>query len=87
MFLVCSNEGMKQAIDVAFLRTLIGVRLTLADRAVFRDLWQHRDRLRKEARREELVAYLTRGWDSYGLKGEADPDANRHDVPSTSTDC
>jgi len=74
---------MKTHIDLAFLRTVLSVRLTVAPRTIFRDLWQHKGALLREQRREELVAFLTQGWDSYGLEGEADAYKARHSVPPT----
>lgn len=75
---------MKARIDLQFLRTLMSVRVSLADRSIFRGLSQTRDQLLREHSRDRLVALITQGWDSYGLEGEADPDRARHDIPSCS---
>lgn len=72
---------MKARIDLRFLRTVMRVRLALMDRAIFRGLAQTKDRVLRERCQDQLVDVLTRGWCSYDLSGEADPDAVRHDMP------
>jgi len=81
MFRLCSFGGMKTRIDLDYLRTLLAVRLSVADRLIFRDMWQQRARQLREQRRDQLVDWLTQGWEGYELEGSADPDAHRHDVP------
>ena len=78
---MCSHAVMKDRIDVRYLRLLLAVRLTLADRSLFRDLGQHRDRSLRQARRDELVSHLTQGWDRLDLEGWRDGDTAQHVVP------
>ena len=81
MFPMCSQEGMKTRIDLEYLRMLLAVRLSVADRFIFRDMWQQRARQLREQRRDQLVDFLTQGWEAYELAGSADPAAHRHDIP------
>jgi hypothetical protein len=74
---------MQHRIDLEHLRILLGVRLTMADRALFRDIAQHRDRLLRERRCSELLAFLTQGWEVYGIESVVDDTRARHSVPPT----
>lgn len=72
---------MKARIDLKFLRILMSVRISLADKTIYRGLAQTKDQMLREQSRDRLVSLISRGWDSYDLEGEADPDQARHDMP------
>jgi hypothetical protein len=62
---------------LADLRMKLAVRLAVAPRSLFKQLWLPQSRpYEKDAAREELVAFITQGWDSLEI------DATGPEMPS-----
>jgi len=64
------------------LRLRIFVKLAVAPRHLFRDLWAPKTpALQREHARKELVALLTEGWDSLEIEARTTHETRGHSVP------
>jgi hypothetical protein len=68
---------MSRIIDLIYLRTVLAVRLAVAPRHLFRTLAMRSTPDANDRARDELVGFVTQGWDGLDLSGElADPVAH-----------
>lgn len=60
---------MRTKFTLADLRMKLAVRLAVAPRSLFRQLWSPQSRpFERDAARDELVAHITQGWDSLEIE-------------------
>jgi hypothetical protein len=78
---------MRTRLDLAELRLRLQIRLAVAPRYLFKTLWSPQSRpLETDAARDDLVAFITEGWDSLEIeatgpvhRGHSDPMATGPD--------
>jgi len=69
-------------LSVDDLRLRIAIKLTVAPRHLFRDLWAPKtSALQRDAARENLVALITEGWDSLEIEATTTHETQGHSVP------
>jgi len=70
---------MRTKLTLADLRLRLSVRLAVAPRHLFKQLWEPRSRPHeRDATREELVSFITLGWDSMDIDATGPEMATGH---------
>lgn len=79
---------MRTRFMLADLRTMLAVRLAVAPRRLFNVLWTPKSRPHeRDASRNELVEFITHGWDSMEIDALGPEPPSGHAPPAMPNDC